>query len=69
MQVTRCRVLSGGETTGSELFRLISDGNQVVYFYIMADMGRVNNHIDYVEFPAKDVGELEKVKEFFWRSI
>ena len=31
----------------------------------MADMGRVNNHIDYVEFPAKDIGELEKVKEFF----
>ena len=26
-------------------------------------MGRVNNHIDYVEFPAKDIGELEKVKE------
>jgi len=33
--------------------------------YIMADMGRVNNHIDYVEFPAKDIGELEKIKEFF----
>ena len=31
----------------------------------MADMGRVSNHIDYVEFPPKDVGELEKVKEFF----
>ena len=28
-------------------------------------MSRVNNHIDYVEFPAKNVEELGKVKEFF----
>ena len=28
------------------------------------DMNKVNNHIDYVEFPAKSVEELGKVKDF-----
>ena len=27
-------------------------------------MSKINNHIDYVEFPAKSVEELGKVKDF-----
>lgn len=28
-------------------------------------MNKTNNHIDYIEFPAKSINELTKSKEFF----